>query len=247
MKKTLLLGVFCCCLLAGCGKSEVKPEEVYDSERYLKKADEQVDKKEFEDARKTLLEVKNRDMTKKYAPIAQLKIADTYVKDGDYDLAIVEYQRFLELYPTNSYASYAQYQIAMAYYVQIESPDRGAGTAKRALKEFQLLKELYPRNPYREFVELRIEKCRTIIADGEFMIGQFYYNKGAYYSASQRFEWLLKEYPSYKRTDEVLLLMGKAYRQAYYNYKADDAFRRLIEQFPNSPFAADAKKLIRKN
>lgn len=246
MKKRLFVaGLLCICVLAGCGKSEVKREEVYDSEQFLKKADGLTDKKEYEEARKILTEVKNRDMTKKYAPIAQLKIADTYIKDGDYDLGIAEYQRFLEYYPTDTYASYAQYQIAMAYYIQIESPDRGAGTAKRALAEFLRLKELYPRNPYREFAEMRIEKCKTIIADGELMIGQYYYKKDSYTAAVKRFEGLLKEYPDYKRGDETLFLIGKSYLELKNPEKANLAFYRLIEKFPSSSFAANARKLIR--
>jgi outer membrane protein assembly factor BamD len=232
-------------MLAGCGKTEVKQEEAYDSEAFLKKADALVDKKEYAEARKILTEVKNRDMTKKYAPIAQLKIADSYIKDGDYDLGIAEYQRFLEYYPTDTYASYAQYQIAMAYYMQIESPDRGAGTAKRALAEFLRLKERFPRNPYREFAEMRIEKCKAIIADGELMIGEYYFKRESYLAAVKRFEGLLKEYPDYKRGDYTLFLIGRSYLELKEPEKAQDAFRRLIEKYPSSSYAANAKKYIR--
>jgi len=231
--------------LSGCGKSEVKRDEAFDAESWIKKADELIDKKEYEEARKVLLEVKNRDTSKRMAPIAQLKTADTYVKDGDPDTAVAEYQQFLSLYPTNQYASYAQYQIAMAFYSQISSPDRGAGTAKRALKEFLLLKELYPRNPYREFVEIRIEKCRTIIADGELMVGQFYYKKDAYQAAVGRFEGLLKDYPDYKRADEALFLAGKSYLALKQTDKAKELLNRLIEKYPASTFAADARKISR--
>ncbi len=231
--------------LSACGSSEVKRDEAFDAERFIKKADQLVDKKEFEEARKVLVEVKNRDTSKKLAPIAQLKIADSYIKDGDPDAGVAEYQRFLDLYPANQYASYAQYQIAMAFYSQIESPDRGAGTAKRALKEFYKLKELYPRNPYREFVDLRIDKCRTIIADGELIIGEFYYRKKAYVAALGRFEGLLKDYPDYKRADEALLLIGKSYYALKKPDNAKDALNRLIQKYPDSKAAADARKIAR--
>ncbi|KAF0184178.1 MAG: putative lipoprotein [Nitrospirae bacterium] len=237
-----LLIAFC---LAACGKTEVKRDEVFDAERFIKKADQLIDQKEYEEARKVLVEVKNRDTSKKLAPVAQLKIADTYIKDGDPDIGVAEYQRFLDLYPANQYASYAQYQIAMAFYSQIESPDRGAGTAKRALKEFYRLKEMYPRNPYREFVELRIEKCKTIIADGELMVGEFYYKKNAFEAAAGRFEGLLKDYPDYKRADDALLLIGKSYIALKQPAKAKDALNRLIQKYPDSKAAADARKITR--
>ncbi len=246
MKKCMVaLALIAAFGLSACGSSEVKRDEAFDAERFIKKADQLIDKKEYEEARKVLVEVKNRDTSKKLAPVAQLKIADSYIKDGDPDAGVAEYQRFLDLYPANQYASYAQYQIAMAFYSQIESPDRGAGTAKRALKEFYKLKELYPRNPYREFVDLRIDKCKTIIADGELMIGEFYYRKKAYEAALGRFEGLLKDYPDYKRADEALLLIGKSYNALKKPDNAKDALNRLIQKYPDSKAAADARKIAR--
>ncbi|HSW63060.1 MAG TPA: outer membrane protein assembly factor BamD [Dissulfurispiraceae bacterium] len=244
-KRIVVLSLLVACCLVACGKTEVKRDEVFDAERFIKKADQLIDQGEYEEARKVLVEVKNRDTSKKLAPVAQLKIADTYIKDGDLDIGVAEYQRFLDLYPANQYASYAQYQIAMAFYSQIESPDRGAGTARRALKEFYRLKELYPRNPYREFVELRIEKCKTIIADGEFMVGEFYYKKNAFEAAAGRFEGLLKDYPDYKRADEALLLIGKSYIALKQPAKAKDALNLLIQKYPDSKAAADARKIAR--
>lgn len=227
----------------GCGKKEVKPEESYEPEKYLTKADTLVSEKNYDEARKMLLEVKNRDSQKKYGALAQLKIADTYVKEGDPDLAIAEYRKFIDNYPDNQFASYAQYQIAMAYYSQIESPDRGSGAAKSALIEFNRLKQLYPRNPYRDVVELRIEKATTVIADGDFMIGEFYFNKEAYQAALGRLEGLLAKYPDYKRGDKTLLLIGKSYKALKMNDKAGEAFKKLIEKYPASDAAKEAAKL----
>jgi outer membrane protein assembly factor BamD len=229
-------------LLTSCGGKTVKKEEAFDAEKYMAKADKLIDDKEFEEARKTLLEVKNRDISKNYAPLAQLKTADSYVREGEPDIGIEEYKRFIDLYPDNKYASYAQYQIAMAYFTQIESPDRGSGAAQKALQEFLKLKETYPRNPYREAVDLRIEKCRNVIADGEFLVGRFYYKKDSYDAALNRLEGLLRQFPNYKRADETLLLIGRSYKALKKQDKAKEIFKKLIEQYPNSKFVPEAKK-----
>ncbi|MBI3592989.1 MAG: outer membrane protein assembly factor BamD [Nitrospirae bacterium] len=231
-------------LLYGCGGGGkgLKGDEAFDPEKYLSKADKLLGDKEYEEARKILLEVKNRDTTKKYAPLAQLRIADSYIKDNDIDPGIEEYRKFLEMYPDNQHASYAQYQIAMAYFTQIESPDRGSGAARKALQEFIRLKELFPRNPYREIIALRIEKCLNVIADGEFIVGEFYYKKGSYSAAVARLEGLLKQFPEYKRGDETLLLLGKAYKGLKMEEKAKEAFRKLIERYPSSRLVPEARK-----
>jgi len=229
-------------LISACGKKAVIKEEVFDAEKFLATADRLIANREYEEARKILIEVKNRDTSKKFAPLAHLKIADSYIKEEEIASAIEAYRKFIELYPDNRFASYAQYQIAMAYFNQIESPDRGSGAAQKALKEFLLLKQQYPRNPFKEAVELRIEKCRNVIADGEFIVGEFYFKKGSFNSAINRFKGLIEQYPEYKRNDEVLFLIGRSYQELKMKDKAAEFYKLLIDRYPSSRFASEAKK-----
>jgi outer membrane protein assembly factor BamD len=230
-------------ILVSCsGKTAIKPVEGFDAERDFTKANKLVSEKDYAKARTLLLEIKNRDLSKKYAPLAELRIADTYVREEEPDLAVAEYNKFLEMYPDNSYASYAQYQIAMVYFNQIQSPDRGYGGAAKALEEFQKLKKDFPRNPYREIVDLRIEKCRNTIADYEFLVGEFYMNKGSYHAAIGRYEGLLDKFPDYKKKEYVLLRLGTAYNKLGERDKAQEYLTRLVEKFPTSPLTRTAKK-----
>ena len=231
-------------LIGGCGSKQVKKDEDFSAEKFMAKAVKLMDDREYEEARKVLVEVRNRDITKKYAPLAQLKIADTYVRDGDPNTGIEEYKKFLDLYPDSPQASYAQYQIAMAYFTQIGSADRGLSAAQKALQEFIRLKEVYPRNPYREIITLRTDKCKDIMAKGEFMIGEFYFKKESYNAAIKRFEGLLKEFPAFEGADETLLLLGKSYKALKMTDKAREAFNSLLEKYPSSKFVKEAKKGI---
>lgn len=228
--------------LGGCGGKQVTKDEDFNSEKFLAKANKLIDDGQYDDARKVLLEVKNRDITKQYAPLAQLRIADSYIKDSDPDHGIEEYKKFLELYPDNQRASFAQYQIAMAYFSQIEGADRGLSAAQKALHEFTRLKELYPRNPYRDILELRIQKCRKVIAEGEFIVGEFYYKKESYKPAIERFERLLKQFPDYDGADKTLLFLGKSYKAIKMVDKAREEFKTLIEKYPSSRFVKEARK-----
>jgi outer membrane protein assembly factor BamD len=240
-----LLSLFFVFLNSCSGNKIIKQADSFDPGKWMSKADSLIEDKEFEEARKILIEVKNRDTTGKFAHLAQLKIAESYIKEGDIDIGIEEYRKFLSYYPENQYASFAQYQIAMAYFSQIEAPDRGTGAAKNALQEFIKLKQMYPRNPFRDVVDLRIEKCKNILADGEFMVGEFYFKKESYNAAIKRFEGLLTQYPDYKRKDEVLLYLGKAYNYLKNFDKAKEIFELLIERFPSSKSAIDAQKHLK--
>ncbi len=234
----LLIFVICSCS----GKPSVKPAGTFDPEKAFEQASELLEKKDYDEARASFLEIKNRDMSKKFAPLAQLKIADSYVKEDEPELAVAEYRRFLEVYPDHKYAAYAQYQIASIYFNQIEGPERGYSGAAKALEEFEKLKKMYPRNPYREVIDLKIEKCRNVIANYEFQVGGFYYKKGSFNAAINRFEGLLKTYPEYQREADVLFYIGMSYKNLGQKDKALEYLKRLIEKHPNNKLSADAKK-----
>jgi len=126
MKKTFLILLSVLFILGCAGKKNIR-EGKFDPKVWLSKADALLKDEEFDEARRLLFEVKNRDLTKKYAPIAQLKLGESYEAEEKPDEAINEYRRFKRLYPDHPQASYAQYKIAMVYFKQIDSPKKGAG------------------------------------------------------------------------------------------------------------------------
>lgn len=235
----LLLALFSCS-----GKSAVKREESFDPEKAFEKANKELEKKYYEEARAAFQEVKSRDTSRKFAPLAQLKIADSYVQEGEPDLAIGEYRKFLEEYPEHKYAVYAQYQIASIYFDQIEGPERGYSGAAKALEEFEKFKKMFPRNPYKDVVELKIEKCKNVIADYNFLVGEYYYKKGSFNASINRFEELLNTYPEYKREAEALFYLAMAYKNLGQKDKALEYLNRLTEKYPNNKLTSDAKKEI---
>ncbi len=231
-------------LLVSCSGKKPVRQDVFDPKAVLEQAGKLIKMDEYEEARKLLFEVKNRDLSKKYAPLAQLKIAGSFITEGQPERAVEEYRRFLQLYPDHSQAPYAQYQIALVHFKQIEGPERGAGGARKALEEFQKLLRLYPRNPYREAVELKIRKCRDLIAEYEFLVGKFYYKKEAYNAAIGRFLGLLREFPDYKKIPEVLYLTGISYRELNRTAESLQYLNKVRKRFPDSKFTKKAEKVM---
>lgn len=240
--KTALLIVSLSFVISCAGKTSTQPDTKFDAEKTFAKANDLIERKEYEDARTVLIEIKNRDNTKKYAPLAQLKLADTFLKDDDPDRAIEEYRKFIELYPDHKYASYAQYQIGNIYFNQIDGPERGSGAAFRAMDEFEKLKKMFPRNPYKEIVDGKIEKCKDIISEYEYIVGNFYYKKDAYKAAITRFESLLQKFPGNKKEATVLYHLGLSYKALDNKEKAAEYFKRVIEKYPQNNISYDAKK-----
>jgi outer membrane protein assembly factor BamD len=244
MKRQLLIGLFSLLLVTACSSSKtaVKPPERFDPEKAFAAATAALEKKDYQKARTQFVEIRNRDFTRKYAPLAQLKVADSYVQEEEPELAVAEYRKFMETYPDHEYASYAQYQIATVYFNEIEGPERGYGGAAKALAEFEKLKTMYPRNPYKEVIDLKIEQCRNTIAEYEYLVGEFYYKKGSYIAALGRFEGLLAKYPGYQGEAAVLYHTGLSYRKLGKPEKAEEYLVRLIEKYPSNTLSEDAQK-----
>lgn len=186
-----------------CSK-KVPPPVPFVAENVFAEANEKLKKKDYEEARKLFEEIKLKDTENAFAPLAQLRIADSYVQEEEPEIAVDEFREFVRDYPLHRYASYAQYQIGQIYYNMIKGPDRGYGAAVRALEEFQALNRLYPRHPYKETVKYKIDRARDVIAEHEFLVGDFYFKKGAYRGAVDRLDGMLRDFPDYGRRAEAL-------------------------------------------
>ncbi len=213
-------------------------------EESFRKADELIKERKYEEAREILETIKSRDASRKYGLLAKLRIADTYFDDKSYEEAVVEYESFLDLYPNNKYASYAQYKKAMCFFSRIETVDISYSWAKKALDEFEKLRRLYPRNPYMDVIESRINTCRSILAAYEFYVGDFYYGKGSYSAAINRFEGMIKAYPDSNKVSEALYYIGLSYEHLGQRDEAVNRLTTLIARFPTIDLAAKAKKMI---
>ncbi len=234
---------------ASCAKKSTRtaaPTGAYDPDAAFRRANELVDKKQYEAARREFDTIKGRDTEGIYTPLAHLRIADTYILEKEYDPAVVEYRRFIEFYPDHKYASYAQYKIGMIYFDQIEDAERGNDAARRALEEFYKLNALYPRNPYRETLVYYVEKCRDIISEYGFMVGNFYFKKNAYEAAAGRYLEVLNEFPDFKKEEEAFYKLALSFARMGEVEKARRYLQRLQTEYPESKLAEKAEKEIAK-
>jgi outer membrane protein assembly factor BamD len=231
-------------LSSSCSKDAVKGEDSFDPEASIAKADELIKEGFFDDAREVLEEIKARDASRQYAMMAKLRIADTYFAEELYDEAAVEYESFLSIHSHHKYASYAQFRLAMTYFKRIGTIDVSASWAKRAISEFEKLQRQYPRNPYMDVTESRIKMCKRILAEYEFYVGSYYFEKESYQAAVSRLNGMLEKYPDSKMEAQALYYLGLSYENLGQRDKALNMLHSLIGKFPTIKLSSDAKELI---
>ena len=245
VKKYLVLFIVLL-LLSACSsdKSAQKKTSIFEAESVFNEANEKIKKGFYENAREILQNIKVQDTSGKYAPLAQIRIGDSYFEEGLFEESAVEYDHFLKLHPHHKYAPYAQYQLAMSYFKRITTVDVSYSYAQMALKKFENLLRLYPRNPYINVVQSRIDMCNRILAEYEYYVGTFYFKKGSYNAAALRFNTVINNYPDSRKEPEALYYLGLSHKNMGDNSKARTVLTYLTEKYPSTELSKKAQKIL---
>lgn len=139
----------------------------------------------------------------KFASLAELKIADAYYHQKEYESAVFAYEEFEKLHPRNEAVPYVIYQIAMCYFERMETTDRDQTATQKSLDTFRRLIRQFPDDIYAQKSAGLIKKCEENLAAHEFYVGRFYYKSKNYKAALNRFELVLSRYPDAAIHQEV--------------------------------------------
>ena len=206
------------------------------------------EKKQWENARQFFKRIVDGFPNSEFGPQARLGTADSYFNEGgtgNYVLAAGAYREFLTFYPSHPRSDYAQFQVGESFWKQKNGPDRDQTATLSALDEFERVVQYYPNSPSAAQAKVRVDECRQSLARAEYMAGYFYQKtRKAYRSATVRYESVLKDFPDYKRTDEVLFRLGQALALSGRRPEALPHLDRLLRQYPNSEYVAEARKIM---
>jgi len=182
-----------------------------------------------------------------FRPDAKLGIGDTYLGEGTAEalvLAINEFREFLSFYPTNRRADYAQYKLGMAHFRQMRHPQRDQTETREAVKEFEVFVARYPASSLLPEVKTKLRESHDRLSDSDYMVGYFYYRQKWYLGAVDRFKAVLKDDPGYTRRDAVYYYLAESYVKTNRAAEALPLLEKLVEEFEQSEFLADAQKQI---
>ncbi len=183
-----------------------------------------------------------------YLAKAKLAIADSYYKEGgtaNITQAIAGYKDFIVFFPFLPEAAYAQMQVAMANYNEMDKPDRDNTHTKMAEEEFQTFLQKYPKDPLAPKAEQKLREVQEVIAEGQFRIAYYYYVKGDPRATAGRLAPLVLRYPLYSKTDQALWMLGDEFEKNERKDVAGWYYARLVKYYPLSNYAAMAKDKLK--
>ncbi|MBC7736536.1 MAG: outer membrane protein assembly factor BamD, partial [Candidatus Saccharibacteria bacterium] len=109
-----------------------------------------------------------------WAKRALIMQAFTLHQTKNYEEARVAAQRYLDFYPGEDDAPYAQYLLALSYYDQIEEVGRDQGLTFQALQALRVVIEQYPDSDYAKSAILKFDLAFDHLAAKEMEIGRYY-------------------------------------------------------------------------
>jgi outer membrane protein assembly factor BamD len=181
--------------------------------------------------------VKQKFPFSKYAPLAELAVADTQFERETYQEAIDSYKSFIRLRPKHEKVSdgYASFRIAECYVKEMPddwvimppSYEKDQAAVFDALRELNNVLERFPESTYAKDAREYRKKVLHRLIDHEVFVARFYLGQGHPKGAVLRISEALRRYPDSGRDAELLLTLGETQLEMGNPASAKQTFQRI--------------------
>jgi len=171
----------------------------------------------------------------------ELKIADAYYLNQQYPEAINAFKEFQSMHPTNENIPFVTYRLGQSYFDQFSSTDRDQKNTEIAKEYFETVITKHPKSPYAAEAKEKLAKCIEYISEHDFNVAYFYLQQENYPAARDRFEEIVRRYNGTPTAAKSLFYLGESYKREKNTVRAALAYEALMQHYPQSKFAAEAK------
>ncbi|MRU14389.1 outer membrane protein assembly factor BamD [Roseovarius sp. A21] len=179
-----------------------------------------------------------------WAKRALIMQAYSYHQDKDYENSRAAAQRFIDFYPTDEDAAYAQYLLALSYYDQIDEVGRDQGLTFQALQSLRKVIETYPDSEYARSAILKFDLAFNHLAAKEMEIGRYYLKRDHFTAAINRFRVVVEDFQTTTHTAEALHRLVEAYLSLGLTDEARTAGAILGHNFRGTEWYEDSYKML---
>jgi outer membrane protein assembly factor BamD len=234
-------------MLAGCSmfdsKEEVTLDDTPPGEIFQLGEAQLADGKAIQ-AAKTFNEIERLYPFSQLAKRAIIMSAFSSYSAGDVGNARASARRYLDLYPSDQDAPYAQHLIALTYYDNIVDVGRDQGQTEKALTALREVVNRYPESDFARDAQLKIDLTRGHLAGKEMEIGRYYLKRGYYSAAINRFRVVVDKYETTSQTPEALHRLVEANLALGLENEALAAAAVLGHNYPGSDWYANSYALL---
>lgn len=229
--------------LAGCKKTK----DIYKgktADQIYKMAKTNMTKESYAQAIKDYEALEARFPYGEYSNEAQLDLIEAYHKRSESALAVSAAERFIRMNPRHPRADYAYYLKGLVYYddyypfkfrhLPLDRSSRDPTSSQDAFDTFKELIERFPNSQYIADARKRMLSLRDQLAKHEYHVVDYYIKRGAYLSAANRANYIVKNFDQTSVIPKALHAMVISYRKLGMKQLADQAYQTLSSNFPKS-------------
>ncbi|MFT4620372.1 MAG: outer membrane protein assembly factor BamD [Sulfitobacter sp.] len=239
----LLLAVF----LSACGGGDAvdrRALESFTAREIFDRAEFELAADDPEEAASLFGEVERLYPYSELASRALIMQAFSFHKDRDYENSRASAQRFLDFYPGEEDAAYAQYLMALSYYDQIDEVGRDQGLTFQALQSLRVVIEGYPDSEWARSAMLKFDLAFDHLAAKEMEIGRYYIKRDHFTASINRFRVVVEDFGTTSHTAEALFRLVEAYLSLGLEAEAQTAGAILGHNFQATEWYEDAFALL---
>lgn len=208
--------------------------------------------KTYPEAEKFFEYVKTKYPFSKWAPLAELRIADSKFAQDRFPEAVEAYKQFVQLHPTHEEVDYAEFRRGLAHFKDapsqfvlfppaFEKDQRQLQSASEVLAKFI---EKYPKSKYVPEAQKALDQANDRLAEHEWYVAEFYFKRKRWAGAAGRYQALLDRYPGSKHEPVALMKLAQAAVALDEKFRARTALQKLIVKHPQDPLRPEAEKRL---
>jgi len=172
-----------------------------------------------------------------------LRIFAAY-KNGEYILSETLSKEFIRRHPRHPNIAYAEYMLAMSHYRQVSPAENDPEQSLAAIKGFKRLLREHPNSSYSRDGARRLQRLYNRLAGHEVSVGKFYFRRGRYVAAANRFQRVLEQYQTTPAIEEALYYLAASYAKLGIKDNARDSALLLRHNYPNSEWSRKAARFL---
>ncbi|SHJ63532.1 Beta-barrel assembly machine subunit BamD [Shimia gijangensis] len=247
----MLVAIMAIALVAACSTSTgdkarrgVIPMETFTAEQIFERGEYELSRNKPEEAAFFFSEIERLYPYSDWTKRALIMQAYSFHRADLYEDSRAAAQRFIDFYPADDDAAYAQYLLALSYYDQIDDVGRDQGLTFQALQSLRKVIETYPDSEYANSAKLKFDLAFDHLASKEMEIGRYYLRRDHFASSISRFRVVVEDFQTTTHTPEALHRLVEAYLSLGLTDEAQTAGAILGHNYQSTDWYEDSYKLL---
>ena len=221
-----------------------EPLEAYSAKEIYDQAGVELSNSNAEDAVRYFGEIERLYPYSNWAKRGLIMQAFSFHKAKDYNSSRSAAQRYIDFFPADVDAGYAQYLLALSYYDQIDDVGRDQGLTIKALQALRVVIERYPSSKYVKPAQTKFDLAFDHLSAKEMEIGRYYLKKGHYTAAINRFKTVVEDFRTTRQAPEALHRLVESYLSLGLTAEAQSAVSILKQEYKNTEWYKQSTALL---